>query len=64
MLAAQTDSVDRALWAALRSLEERAALTRKLSDRARARRHTWISDAFEQRARAAEEHAIVYASCW
>jgi two-component system chemotaxis response regulator CheB len=59
MLAAQTDSVDRALWAALRSLEERAALTKKLSERARERRHPHVSQAFEERARAAEEHASV-----
>jgi two-component system chemotaxis response regulator CheB len=59
MLSAQTDSVDRALWAALRSLEERAALTRKLSQRARERKHAWVADAFEDRAEAAEEHAAV-----
>jgi two-component system chemotaxis response regulator CheB len=59
MLAAQTDSVDRALWAALRSLEERAALTRRLADRARHRRHTGVAAAFDQRANAAEEHAGV-----
>jgi two-component system chemotaxis response regulator CheB len=59
MLAAQTDSVDRALWAALRALEERAALTRRLADRARHRRHTGVAVAFEQRADAAAEHATV-----
>ena len=59
MLAAQTDSVDRALWAALRSLEERAAFTRRLAERARRRQHRGIADAFEQRASAAEEHAAV-----
>ena len=59
MMASQTDSVDRALWAALRSLEERAALTRRLSERARARRHLGLARAFEQRAYAAEEHAAV-----
>ena len=59
MLAAQTDSVDRALWAALRSLEERAALTRKLSLRARERNHTWVADAFAERAASAETHAAV-----
>jgi two-component system chemotaxis response regulator CheB len=62
MLAAQTDSVDRALWAALRALEERAALTRRLADRARHRRHTGVAVAFEQRAdaaAAAAEHATV-----
>jgi two-component system chemotaxis response regulator CheB len=59
MLAAQTDSVDRALWAALRSLEERAALTRKLAERARDRKHEWVARAFDDRATVAEEHADV-----
>jgi two-component system chemotaxis response regulator CheB len=59
MLAAQTDSVDRALWAALRSLEERAALTRRLSNRARERRQQWMADAFAARADVAEEHAVL-----
>jgi two-component system chemotaxis response regulator CheB len=59
MLAVQTDSVDRALWAALRSLEERAALIRRLAERARARNHAWVARTFEERAQAAEEHAAV-----
>jgi two-component system, chemotaxis family, protein-glutamate methylesterase/glutaminase len=59
MLAAQTDSVDRALWAALRSLEERAALTRKLSVRAHERKQPWVANAFEERAAATETHAAV-----
>jgi two-component system chemotaxis response regulator CheB len=59
MLAAQTDSVDRALWTALRSLEERAALTHKLAQRAKVRRHAFVARAFEQRARAADAHAAV-----
>jgi two-component system, chemotaxis family, protein-glutamate methylesterase/glutaminase len=59
MLAAQTDSVDRALWVALRSLEERAALTHRLADRARLRKHTWVARAFDDRAEAADGHASV-----
>jgi two-component system chemotaxis response regulator CheB len=59
MLAAQTDSVDRALWTALRSLEERAALTHRLAERARDRRHHWVARAFEERALAADGHAAV-----
>ena len=59
MLDAQTDSVDRALWTALRSLEERAALTHRLAERARARRHNWVARTFEERALAADGHAAV-----
>lgn len=59
MLAAQTDSVDRALWAALRSLEERAALTKKMADRARAREQHWVARAFEERSEIATDHASV-----
>ncbi len=59
MLAAQTDSVDRALWTALRSLEERAALTHKLADRARQSRHEFVARAFSERAHAADGHAAV-----
>jgi len=59
MLAAQTYSVDHALWAALRALEERAVLNKKMSDRAGERRHTWVARAFADRARIAAEHAAV-----
>lgn len=59
MLAAQVDSVDRALWTALRALEERAALSRKLAERARVRQHRWVANAFEQRAIATEDQAAL-----
>jgi two-component system chemotaxis response regulator CheB len=57
MLAAQTDEVDRALWTALRTLEERAALALKLAERGRLREHHWVDKAFSQRAREAEAEA-------
>ena len=57
MMSAQTDSVDRALWAALRALEERSALTQKLSERARRRDQHAVAHAFEERAKVAAEHA-------
>lgn len=59
MLSAQTDSVDRALWTALRSLEERAALTHRLAKRAEQRRHGWMARAFAERAAVADSHAAV-----
>jgi two-component system chemotaxis response regulator CheB len=57
MLSAQTDDVDRALWIALRTLEERAALSHRLASRGRARDHHWVDRAFTQRARDAEREA-------
>jgi len=57
MLAAQTDEVDRALWVALRTLEERAALAHRLAERGRERSQHWVDKAFSQRAREAEYEA-------
>jgi two-component system, chemotaxis family, protein-glutamate methylesterase/glutaminase len=59
MLAAQTDSVDRALWTALRALEERAALTRRMAREARGRNHHWVASAFEERANDAADQAAL-----
>jgi two-component system chemotaxis response regulator CheB len=50
MLAAQTDEVDRALWIALRTLEERAALAHRLAERGRERGQLWVDRAFTTRA--------------
>jgi two-component system chemotaxis response regulator CheB len=57
MLAAQTDDVDRALWTALRTLEERAALAHKLAERGRGRSQGWVDKAFTARANEAEREA-------
>jgi len=51
MVEAQTDAVERAQWAALRALEEKAELHRRLAARRRDRSHT----RFAESARAAEE---------
>jgi two-component system chemotaxis response regulator CheB len=52
---AQGDAVERALWAALRALEERVALLNKLADRARARGHSAVAEMFDARSREADE---------
>jgi two-component system chemotaxis response regulator CheB len=57
MIAAQTDEVDRALWTALRTLEERVALAHRLAERARERQHPLVDRAFTQRARETEHEA-------
>jgi two-component system chemotaxis response regulator CheB len=54
MVSAQSDSVERALWAALRSLEERAALIQKLAENARRRGHTAVAGLFDARSRQME----------
>jgi two-component system, chemotaxis family, protein-glutamate methylesterase/glutaminase len=57
MIAAQTDEVDRALWVALRTLEERAAMAHRLAGRGRDRNQRWVDQAFSQRARETELEA-------
>ena len=57
MVAAQTDEVDRALWVALRTLEERAALAHRLAERGRDRHHFGVEKAFTVRALEAEREA-------
>jgi two-component system chemotaxis response regulator CheB len=59
MLSAQTDEVDRALWIALRTLEERAALSHRLAERGRSRGQTWVDTAFTDRARDSEREAML-----
>jgi two-component system chemotaxis response regulator CheB len=49
--AAQLQAVERALWSALKALEERVALTRKLASEARRRGHDAVAAMFEDRAR-------------
>jgi two-component system chemotaxis response regulator CheB len=59
LLEEQADTVDRALWAALRSLQERAALCRKLARQAVARGHRGSGDQFLKRAAEIDGHAVV-----
>jgi two-component system, chemotaxis family, protein-glutamate methylesterase/glutaminase len=51
--AAQSQSVERALWMALKTLEERVALTGKLAAQARKRGHQTVAALFEERSRIA-----------
>jgi two-component system chemotaxis response regulator CheB len=46
---AQAESVERALWSALRALEERTALLRKLAAGARLRGHAAVAEMFHER---------------
>jgi len=55
--AEQQDQLDAALWAAMRALEDQAALSDQLAKRAKARGHTRTAAQFEDRGSAAREHA-------
>jgi two-component system chemotaxis response regulator CheB len=59
LFAAQTEEVERALWTALRALEERIALQRKLSERAGYQSRNLSSKHFLNRAKENSKHAEV-----
>jgi two-component system chemotaxis response regulator CheB len=49
MLAAQSDSVDRALWTAVRTLEERAAFMQRMATRAHRRKQPFVHRMYAER---------------
>jgi two-component system, chemotaxis family, protein-glutamate methylesterase/glutaminase len=53
----QAGMLEAALWSAVRALEEQLVLARRIVDRARKSNHTRAVEAFERRAREAEEHS-------
>jgi two-component system chemotaxis response regulator CheB len=57
LLTQQSDALEAALWVALRSLEERAALARRLAEPARRRGHSITATRFEEQAAEAEQAA-------
>lgn len=57
LLAKQSDTLDAALWAALRSLEENAAMARRMEKRAREHGNEMSRRRYERRAHDAEGHA-------
>jgi two-component system chemotaxis response regulator CheB len=59
LLAKQSDSLEAALWTALRALEERAALATKMADRADQRGYDLVSRKFREQVGEAEGHAQV-----
>jgi two-component system chemotaxis response regulator CheB len=59
LLGRQSDSVDAALWVALRALEESAALSRQIATRHRGRGASALADRFDAQAEATEARAHV-----
>jgi two-component system chemotaxis response regulator CheB len=58
LLAGQSQIVEVGLWEALRALEERAAMARRMSARARARGHRTAAARFERQANAAVDQGV------
>ena len=53
----QAEKVEAALWSAMRALEERGALSRRLAEQSRERGRGSLARRFEERAKEADEHA-------
>lgn len=59
LLAKQDDGLEDALWNALRALEEKAALTKRMAKRARDRQQLYSTERFTQQAHSAQEQATL-----
>ncbi|MCP3136118.1 chemotaxis protein CheB [Pyxidicoccus xibeiensis] len=59
LVSGQQQGVDEALWAALRALEESAALARRMATRAREHQNLHSAERFSERAEAAEAQVLV-----
>lgn len=59
LVVGQQKGVDEALWAALRALEESAALARRMAIRAKEHQHQHSANRFEERAAEAEAQVLV-----
>jgi two-component system chemotaxis response regulator CheB len=59
MIDAQSESVERALWAALKELEEGVVLARRLADYSRQRHRDKAVDIYERQAQEKEKHTTV-----
>ena len=57
MLAGQNDILEQALWAALKTLEENARMSKRLAITERERGHGWMAARFEEREKDARERA-------
>jgi two-component system chemotaxis response regulator CheB len=59
LMAGQTDALELALWTAVRALEEKASLARRMAARMRRSNSELTATRFEGQARDAEERAIL-----
>jgi two-component system chemotaxis response regulator CheB len=55
LLAEQTESLERMLWTAVRAIEEKATLSRRMAIQARTQNRPYTAEQFDNRAKAAEQ---------
>lgn len=55
----QSEALERALWAAIRTLEEHAEFSNRLAEKSLARNHHHLVDRFRDRATSSREHASI-----
>lgn len=59
VLAEQSEELERALWVALKTLEEKVSLSRRMAQQAHSHGREWLARNFEEKLREAEEHATL-----
>jgi two-component system chemotaxis response regulator CheB len=59
LMADQTDAVERALWAAIRSMEEQAEFAERLASNSRQKKRARLARRFEEKSKASRENAVV-----
>ena len=57
ILGAQAEQIEESLWAALKSLEESASLSRRMIRKAHQNGHEWLASNLEEKLHDAEHHA-------
>ena len=59
LLADQTEAVEKALWAAIRSMEEQAEFSDRLATNSRQKKHTRLAKRFSEKAQASRQNANI-----
>lgn len=57
LMADQTDAVERALWAAIRSMEEQAEFAQRLAKNSRQKKRTRLARRFDEKSKASRDNA-------
>ncbi|HZO71950.1 MAG TPA: chemotaxis protein CheB [Ktedonobacteraceae bacterium] len=59
VLAEQSEALEKSLWAALKTLDEKVNLSRRMTEQARKKGREWLARRFEDQLQEAEQHAVL-----